>query len=105
MSNPNPKPRRAFFCQATMIHYTEEEGKRLHEESVRLDNGTAMIVQNVLDSIADRLNIGRNLLDVVVRLIGHMTPEQKRGLAESLPGLLADAAPAAPNGVPHSEAG
>ena len=105
MSDPNPKPRRPRFTQGETVHYTEEEGRRLYEEAVRLDNGTAMIVQNVLDTIADRPDHGRNLPDVVVQLIGHMTPEQKRGLAERLPALLADAAAPPTNGVPHSEAG
>ena len=105
MSDPNPKPRRPRFTQGETIHCTEEEGRRLYEEAVRLDNGTGMVVQNALDSIQDGAHKGRNLLEVVARLIGHMTPDQKRGLSERLPGLLADPAAPPTNGVPHSEAG
>ena len=61
-----------------------------------------MIVQNVLYSIEDAPNSKRNLLDIVVRLIGHMTPEQRSGLREKLPELLTEVSP---NGVPHSAAG
>jgi hypothetical protein len=105
MRDPNPKPRRPRFTQGETVHYTEEEGRRLYEESLRHDNGTVMVVQNALDTIRDGAHKGRNLLDVVVQLIGHMTPEQKRGLAERMPALLTDAAPPPTNGVPHSEAG
>ena len=105
MSDRSPKRQHPHVRQGPSVEYTEEEGKAMFEESLRRDNGTDMVVHNALDTIADGAHRGRNLLDVVVRLIGHMTPEQKRGLAERLPGLLADAAPAAPNGVPHSEAG
>ena len=66
MSDPNPKPRRPRFTQGETIQYTEEEGRRLYEEAVRLDNGTTMIVQNTLYAIEDGAHKGRNLLDVVV---------------------------------------
>jgi hypothetical protein len=105
MSQRSPKRPQPHVTQGPGVDLSEEEGKALYEASLRLDNGTAMIVQNALDTIADRPHTGRNLLDVVVRLIGHMTPEQKRGLAERLPALLGDAAPPPTNGVPHSEAG
>lgn len=101
MSERKPRRPQSHVWQGPSVECTEEEGKALFEAALRHDNGTAMIVQNVLDAIADRPNHGRNLLDVVVRLIGHMTPEQKRGLAERLPELLSGAAP---NGVLHSEA-
>ena len=105
MRDPDPKPRRPRFTQGETVHYTEEEGRRRYEEAVRHDNGTAMVVQNALDAIQDGAHKGRNLLDVVVQLIGHMTPEQTRGLAERLSGLLADAGPPPANGVRHAEAG
>jgi hypothetical protein len=105
MSERSPKRQQPHVQFGPRVEYTEEEGKAMYEESLRHDNGTAMVVQNALDTIQDGAHKGRNLLDVVVRLIGHMTPEQKRGLADRLPALLADDAPPPTNGVPHSEAG
>lgn len=105
MSERPPQRAQPHVRLGPKVVYTEEKGKAMYEESLRHDNGTEMVVQNALDTIADGAHKGRNLLEVVVRLIGHMTPEQKRGLAERLPVLLADAAPPASNGVPHSEAG
>ena len=105
MSERSPKRPQPHVRQWPAVELTEEEGKAMYEESLRHDNGTAMVVQNALDTIRDGAHKGRNLLEVVVQLIGHMTPEQKRGLAERLPGLLAGAAPPPTNGVPHSEAG
>ena len=102
MSERAPKRQQPHVTFGPMVHCTEEEGKRLYEESLRHDNGTAMIVQNALDTIADRPHTGRNLLDVVVRLIGHMTPEQKRGLAERLPDLVSGIVS---NGAGHPDAG
>ena len=100
MSQRSPKRPQPHVTQGVAVDLTEEEGNALYEATRRRDNGTAMIVQNVLDTIADRPHTGRNLLDVVVQLIGHMTPEQKRGLTERLPDLLSGAGP---NGLPHSE--
>lgn len=105
MSRGSPKRPQPHVTQGVAVDLSEEEGAALYEASRRHDNGTDMVVQNALDTIADGAHRGRNLLDVVVRLIGHMTPEQKRGLAERLPDLLADTAPPPPNGVPHSQAG
>lgn len=102
MSERTPKRPRPHVTFGTKVVCTEEEGKRLYEKAVRLDNGTAMVVQNTLYAIEDGAHKGRNLLDVVVRLIGHMTPEQRLGLREKLPELLTEVSP---NGVPHSAAG
>ena len=92
--NPSPDPDR--------VEITDDEATALYQAMRRRDNGTGMIVQNVLYSIEDAPDLGRNLLDVVVRLIGHMTPEQRSGLREQLPELFAEVIP---NGVPHSAAG
>ena len=105
MSERIPKRQQPHVTFGPKVVCTEEEGKRLYEEARRLDNGTAMIVQNVIYAIEDRPDLGRDLLDVVIRLIGHMTPEQRRGLGERLPDLLAGGVPPASNGAPHSEAG
>ena len=105
MSGPRRKRPQPHVTVGQPIHYTEEEGRRLYEEAIRRDNGTAMIVQQALDSVADGAECGRNLLDVVAGLIAHLTPEQRRGLAERCPDLFAGDGPAAPNGVPRTEAG
>lgn len=102
MSERTPKRQQPHVTFGPKVVYTEEEGKRLYEEALRHDNGTAMIVQNVLYSIEDAPNSKRNLLDVVVRLIGHMTSEQRLGLTERLPDLLTEAGP---NGATHTKAG
>ena len=105
MSERSPKRPQPHVQQGPGVDYSEEKGKARYEESLRHDNGTVMVVQNALDTIQDGAHKGRNLLDVVVQLIGHMTPEQKRGLAERLPALLDDAPQTPTNGVPHSDAG
>ena len=102
MSERTPKRPQPHVTVGKMVVHTEEEGKRLYEEALRYDNGTTMIVENVLDSIRDSPSSKRNLLDVVVRLIGHMTPEQRRGLGEKLPELLPDVVA---NGATHTKAG
>ena len=101
MSERTPKRKQPHVTFGPKVVYSEEEGKRLYEEARRIDNGTAMIVQNVIYAIEDRPDLERNLIDVVVRLIGHMTPDQQRGLAERLAGI----APTAANGATHSAAG
>ena len=108
MSERSPKRQQPHVQLGPRVEYTEEEGKELYEAARRRDIGTGMIVQNVLYAIEDRPDLGRDLLDVVVRLINHMTPEQRRGLAGRLPDLLAAIvlpAPPAANGARHSEAG
>ncbi len=102
MSERTPKRPRPHVTFGTKVVCTEEEGKRLYEKAVRLDNGTAMVVQNTLYAIEDGAHKGRNLLDVVVRLIGHMTPEQRLGLTERLPDLLTEAVS---NGATQTKAG
>ena len=104
MSERSPKREQPHVRQGPIVEFTEEEGQAVYEAMRRLDNGTAMIVQNTLYAIEDGAHKGRNLLDVVVRLIGHMTPEQQRALAERLPDLLAGNTPPASNGAAHSEA-
>ena len=105
MSEPSPRHRSPHFQQGEVRQFTEAEGIELNKARRLLDDGTAMIVQNVLYAIEDGADRGRDLLNVVVRLIGHLTPEQRRGLAERLPTLLSDTVPTAINGMPHSEAG
>ena len=102
MSEPDPKKRVPSPYRIKAVEVTDPEKIAKFEAARSRDNGTAMIVQNVLYSIEDAPERGRNLLDVVVRLIGHMTPEQRRGLREQLPELFAEVVP---DGVPHSAAG
>ena len=97
MSEPSPKRRKPSPDRIKGVEITDPE----EIAKFKADDGTAMIVQNVLYTIEDAPDRKRDLLNVVLRLIGHMTPEQKRGLTERLPELLADAMP---NGVPHPEA-
>ena len=107
MSEPSPK-RRKPSPDPDRVQSTDDEAAALYKAMRRRDNGTTMIVQNVLYAIEDAPDLGRDLLEVVVRLIGHMTPEQRSGLAGRLPDLLVGVVPPAPavaNGAPHSQAG
>ena len=102
MSEPSPKRRIPSPFRIKAVEITDPDAIAKFEAARKRDDGTAMIVQDVIDSIADAPDRKRNLLNVVVRLIGHLTPEQKRSLTERLPELLASPES---NGVLHSAAG
>ena len=98
MSEESPQRRNPWHDRIKGAEITDPEELAKYQA----DDGTTMIAQNVLCAIEDAPDLKRDLLNVVVRLIGHLTLEQKHSLTERFPDLVVGTPP---NGVPHSEAG